>query len=303
MPWAAISSSSGSSCPLSGYEGQQPMDDTPRRPPAATSRSYSPLPSMARSTARAYCSSDNAPASRRAWSFAISSATDPAAGDGGGRSSEAGAELSAANAALSSASTRCSIRSPVRAPSWPTDALSHPGSLMAGAGAVGERRLDRAGHSRRGDVVDLQLVQWLRPLDVAQNLVADRSHPHAVWKVAGHDRARCLRQQHLPAAPNGGDARRPYDVEPGISLVADGRLAGVQAEPHTDRYALRPRLVLVRALDLDGRRHRVAGARKRVEEGVALRVDLLAVVRPERLAHDAPMGRQASRRIERRRGA
>ena len=133
-------------------------------------------------------------------------------------------------------------------------------------------------------------MQWLRSLDVAQHLVADRSHPHAVWEVAGHDRARCLGQQHLPAAPDGGDARGTYDVEPGIALVTDGRLAGVQAEPQTDRYALRPRLVLVRALDLDSRRHRVARARKRVEEGVALRVDLLPVMRPERLAHDAPMG-------------
>ena len=117
-----------------------------------------------------------------------------------------------------------------------------------------------------------------------------RSHPHAIGQVAGHDRARRLRQQHLPAAPDGGDSRGTYDVEPGIALVTDRRLAGVQAEPHTDRYALRPRLVLVRALDLDSRRHRVARARERVEEGVALRVDLLPVMRPERLAHDAPMG-------------
>ena len=53
--------------------------------------------------------------------------------------------------------------------------------------------------------------------------------------------------------------------------------------------------MLVRALHLDGGSHRVAGAWKRIEERVALRVDLLAVVHPERLAHDAPMRRQHRR--------
>ena len=190
----------------------------------------------------------------------------------------------------------------MRAPILPTDAPSHLGSPMAGTGVSGSVGSTESVTIRGGDVVDLQLVQWLRPLDVAQHLVADRSHPHAIGEVAGHDRARCLRQQHLPAAPDGGDSRRTYDVEPGIALVTDRRFAGVQPEPHTDRYAFRPRLVLVRALDLDSGRHGVARARERVEECVALRVDLLPVMCPERLAHDAPMGAQASRRIARHRG-
>ena len=53
-------------------------------------------------------------------------------------------------------------------------------------------------------------------------------------------------------------------------------------------------MVAERALRVDRRRDRVAGPREREEEGVALRVDLRAAARAERLAHEtAVVGRDA----------
>ena len=60
----------------------------------------------------------------------------------------------------------------------------------------------------------------------------------------------------------------------------------MQAEAHADGDALWPRLIVVLPLHRDRCGDRLAGAVERIEEGVALGVDLLAVVQPERLAHD-----------------
>src|SRR5205823_4559177 len=94
---------------------------------------------------------------------------------------------------------------------------------------------------------------------------------------------------YLPAVAGGRDARGPDHVEAEVALLADVRLAGVQPHPHAQLLTAGPFVVAQRALRLDRRRHRVAGARERVEERVALRVDLRPAVRAERLAHDAPV--------------
>src|SRR5262249_34575506 len=74
-----------------------------------------------------------------------------------------------------------------------------------------------------------------------------------------------------------------------VALVADRWLARVQADPHPDVDAVRPRRLGVRALDPYGRADRVARPREREEERVALAVDLDAVRRAERGTDDPPM--------------
>jgi hypothetical protein len=82
------------------------------------------------------------------------------------------------------------------------------------------------------------------------------------------------------------DPRRPDDVEPDVALVADRRLAGVQAHAHLTWRRPATRVPPVRAGRATAAATGVAGAPERVEECVPLRVDL------------APVGRaEASRRI------
>ena len=193
------------------------------------------------------------------------------------------------------------MSSVVRWPRFATEPRTQPGNRSEGSGLPpGSSGTAGEAGGRRLDALDEELVERLRPVDVTQALVAERVELHARRQVAGHDGAGGLGEEHLSAASDRGDPRGPNDVEPGVALVTDRRLAGVQPEPHADRCAVRPRFLFVGALRRDGRGHGVAGARERVEEGVPLRVDLLAVVRPERLAHDAPMRRQELPRTARR---
>ena len=85
----------------------------------------------------------------------------------------------------------------------------------------------------------------------------------------------------MAAAPGGAKPGRADDVEPQVALLAERRLARVQAHPHADRGVLGPRVLCVRALRLDGRRDRVASAGEGEEERVALGVDLGPVVAGE----------------------
>ena len=75
--------------------------------------------------------------------------------------------------------------------------------------------------------------------------------------------------------PGRADPRGADDVEADVALVAERRLAGVQAHAHANLGAARPCVGGERPLALDGRAHRVARARERVEERIALRVDLV----------------------------
>src|SRR5688572_27219710 len=76
----------------------------------------------------------------------------------------------------------------------------------------------------------------------------------------------------------GHDASGPVDVDSNVSLPSGGRLAGVDADPHPKRHALRPRVRCERPLCRYGAGDRVIGARKGIEEGVTLRVDFTAAV-------------------------
>ena len=98
----------------------------------------------------------------------------------------------------------------------------------------------------------------------------------AVGERRADERARRLGEENAPAAAGGREPCRTDDVDAEVALRADRRLAGVQAHPHADALAARPLVLLVRALSVDRGDHGVPRPGERVEEGVALRVDLHA---------------------------
>ncbi len=305
MPCAAISSSSGSSCPLSVYEGQRPWTIRPgvRLPQPRGAGCQPSLPSMARSTARAYCSSDIAPASRRAWSFAISSATDPRGGVGGVGSSEPGAEASAANASLSSASTRCSMRSLVRAPILPTDAPSHLGSPMAGTGVSGSVGSTDVGHiawrGRRRSA-----ARAMAPASRCRAAPGPRPIASARHRGGRRPRSRSLSQTAAPARR----ARRPRFA----TRVRRRARYSPRHRPPVRRCAARAAYGPIRPPATPRARGRAGPRqrppRRRAREGTSRRMRRPACRSPARYVPRTSRARcadewQASRRIERRPGA
>jgi len=77
-------------------------------------------------------------------------------------------------------------------------------------------------------------------LDVLQVLLAEVADVHAVGQLVADERAGRLRDEDLTAMPGGADARGANDVQPDVALVADGRLAGVQAHADAHVGAARP---------------------------------------------------------------
>jgi hypothetical protein len=131
-----------------------------------------------------------------------------------------------------------------------------------------------------------------RLVDVLQVALAEREHRDARRERRPHQRTGRLRQEHVTAAAGAAETRGAHDVEPEVALLADRRLARVQPDPHVHRDPAWPVVRDVRPLHLGRRRDRVARAHEREEERVALRVDLDAVVRGERAAHEPPVIRQ-----------
>ena len=145
---------------------------------------------------------------------------------------------------------------------------------------------------RRRQPVDLELHDALRLVDVLEPDRAELDLTHAVRQRARHERGGRRREQDLPAVPGGADARRAVDVDPDVALLADDGLAGVDAHADAELGPVRPVMARERLLRRDGGRDRVLRAAEAVEERVALRVDLLAPARAERLADDAAVIRE-----------
>ena len=115
------------------------------------------------------------------------------------------------------------------------------------------------------------------------------SDARALRKVVPDQRPRRLGEEDLAAVARRADPGCADDVEPEVPLLADRGLAGVQPHPHPHRRAVGPLVGLERALGRDRGANGIAGAPERVEERIALRVDLRAAVRGERLADDPPV--------------
>ena len=145
------------------------------------------------------------------------------------------------------------------------------------------------------ETVDRDLEDALRLVDPTKVALPEREHGDTLGQTRPEQRARRLRQQDLPSAPDGADARGSHDVEPDIPLLVHGRLAGVQADPHADVDLTSGHdSRCVRTLRLDRRGDGVSRTGEHEEEGIALRVDLDPVASRERVADDPPVRRQHS---------
>jgi hypothetical protein len=136
---------------------------------------------------------------------------------------------------------------------------------------------------QRREGVRPELEEALRRAQVLQPMQAEVAHFDA-REVGGG-----LREQHLATVPRGRDPCRTVHVEPDVPLVGAERLARVEAHPHPHRAALERRLRIGRGL------HCIGCTRKGDEERVTLRVDLDAVVQPERLPQRTPVLGQDAR--------
>ena len=103
---------------------------------------------------------------------------------------------------------------------------------------------------------------------------------------------RCSRHDDLLAVRRGAHSGSDDDVHPDVTLRAELRLPGVDADAQAVRLLVGPRLLRERALDRGGGRHGVAGSREREEYTVAGPVDLDAAVvgcgHAHELAHPCP---------------
>ena len=145
---------------------------------------------------------------------------------------------------------------------------------------------------RRRQPVDLELHDALGLVDVLEADRAELDLAHAVGQRARHERGGRRGQQDLPAVAGGADPRGAMDVDPDVALLSDDGLAGVDAHADAELGPVRPVVARERLLGGDGGGDGVLRAAEAVEERVALRVDLLAATRAERLADDAPVIRE-----------
>ena len=145
----------------------------------------------------------------------------------------------------------------------------------------GHRQVRDRERAERREVVVAELEQPLGLGEVAEPVLAEVAHG-----VRGDPRARRLREDDLAAVRDGRDAGAAVDVEAHVALLRRRRRPRVQAHAHRERAAAQ------RVLRLRRRRGRVPGAPERDEERVALRVDLDAAVRGERVPQGAPVLRE-----------
>jgi len=101
-----------------------------------------------------------------------------------------------------------------------------------------------------------------------------------------------LRHEDLPAVPGGPDPGGAMDGKARVTTLRGDGLARVQAHADLDLDALRPRVGDERELRVDRCEHPVARAREDDEEGVPLRIHLVAAVLAEGVAQYALVLRQ-----------
>ena len=126
-----------------------------------------------------------------------------------------------------------------------------------------------------------ELEERHRTLHVLQPMLAEVTQRRAVHGGGGG-----RGDQHLAAVPRAHHPRREMHVSADVALFRERRLAGVEAHAHLYRPCLE------RPLPCVGGGQGVGGARKGVEERVALRIHLDAAAAAELLPQGAPVLRQ-----------
>src|SRR5581483_3151952 len=130
-----------------------------------------------------------------------------------------------------------------------------------------------------------ELEDRLRAVEAGDAGLPELAHAQGGRQLVLDERSGRAREQDLPAVAEVADPRGLVHREADIALAVHGRLARVQPHPDADGAAVRPRMRRERSLRRRGAGDGRARAAKDEEEGVALSVDLDALVlgegRPE----------------------
>src|SRR3954471_3891764 len=121
----------------------------------------------------------------------------------------------------------------------------------------------------------------LRAIEALEPVLAEIPERQVGRHLVDPERVRRARDQHLATMGGGADPRGAVDVQAYVVVLPDDRLAGVNAHAYAHLESLGPVRRAERPLRANRGGERVARARKRDEEGVALGVDFVAIVTVE----------------------
>jgi hypothetical protein len=138
---------------------------------------------------------------------------------------------------------------------------------------------------QRREPVDSQLVEPPRTREILEAVLAKVGQRARVVEQV----ARALTEHDLSSVPDRHDSRRRVHVQTDVLGRVESRLPGV--DPHADG----DRATVERRHGLPDRANGAGRSRERVEEGVALVIDLVAAVATKRLRMTSRCAANASR--------
>ena len=142
----------------------------------------------------------------------------------------------------------------------------------------------------RRQPVSTGLVDANRAIEVLEAVLPEVTQEDVeILFLVLEQRLRRLGHKHLAAVPGRADAGGTVDGQSGVAGLTSGGLACVDPHSNLDVHGLWPLVGEERKLSFDGSKHRLARAREGDEEGIALRVDLVAAVSRERCAQQPLM--------------
>src|SRR5581483_12118027 len=121
--------------------------------------------------------------------------------------------------------------------------------------------------------IDDELRELLGTVEILQPPLAEVAEADARRQLVLDEVARRAREQHLSAVSCSCDPRRLVHAEADVSVLADTRLAGMQAHPHPYVGASRPAVCCEVTLRVDGGGDSVLRPPEGDEERVSLRID------------------------------
>ena len=129
------------------------------------------------------------------------------------------------------------------------------------------------------------LVERHGTIQILQSMLPERPELDLeIVLLVGEQRLGRLRDEHLPSVRGGANAGGTVDGKAAVAAVRDLHLAGVDSHPHLELGAVRPLSVAAeQPLRVHRREDGVADQCERVEERVALRVQLRTAVPGESL--------------------
>ena len=138
----------------------------------------------------------------------------------------------------------------------------------------------------RGETLDIELEQPLRPLHVLEPVLTDFVEAHAVQTEVLDDPGRRIGHQRLAAVRDRADPRGPVDAHSDVALVVEKRLRSVKAHANSKASFARRLSFVEGSLPCGRRVHRVGSALEDNEEAIPRRVDLDSAVIGKRLTED-----------------